>query len=107
MVADNQSLKAQFTQLIAGQTGTMYEMLCTPEEAWLKLREEFIRDHGLEQQKKSQNETDHEMELLEPPPAEMPEGPFIDDAQPLASQDPLVTEAEKLFGKDFIEIVED
>ncbi len=47
------------------------------------------------------------MELLEPPPAEMPDEPFIDDAQPLASQDPLVTEAEKLFGKDFIEIVED
>lgn len=57
--------------------------------------------------KSSQDETDHEMELLEPPPAEMSEGPFIDDAQPLASQDPLVTEAEKLFGKDFIEIVED
>jgi len=107
MVADNQSLKAQFTQLIAGQTGTMYEMLCTPEETWLKLREEFIRDHGLQQQKKSQTVSEQEMELLEPPPAEMPDEPFIDDAQPLASQDPLVTEAEKLFGKDFIEIVED
>ena len=47
MVADNQSLKAHFTQLIAGQTGTMYEMLCIPEESWLKMREEFIRDHGL------------------------------------------------------------
>ena len=37
----------------------------------------------------------------------MPEESFIDDAQPLASQDPLVTEAEKLFGKDFVEIIED
>ena len=36
MVADNQSLKTHFTQLIAGQTGTMYEMLCIPEESWLK-----------------------------------------------------------------------
>ncbi|MFB2518766.1 DNA polymerase III subunit gamma/tau [Lysinibacillus sp. OTC-L20] len=106
MVADNQSLKAHFTQLIAGQTGTMYEMLCIPEESWLKMREEFIRDHGL-QQKKSQTESEHGEELLEPPPAEMPEEPFIDDAQPLASQDPLVTEAEKLFGKDFVEIIED
>ncbi len=106
MVADNQSLKAHFTQLIAGQTGTMYEMLCIPEESWLKMREEFIRDHGL-QQKKSQTVSEHGEELLEPPPAEMPEEPFIDDAQPLASQDPLVTEAEKLFGKDFVEIIED
>lgn len=46
-------------------------------------------------------------ELLEPPPAEISDEPFIDDAQPLASQDPLVTEAEKLFGKDFVEIMED
>ncbi|CAM5684368.1 DNA polymerase III subunit gamma/tau OS=Lysinibacillus sphaericus OX=1421 GN=dnaX PE=3 SV=1 [Lysinibacillus sphaericus] len=107
MVADNQMLKAQFTQLIAGQTGTMYEMLCTPEETWLKLREEFIRDHGLHQKKAPLANDDPNVELLEPPPAEMPEEPFIDDAQPLASQDPLVTEAEKLFGKDFIEIIED
>jgi len=107
MVADNQTLKAQFTQLIAGQTGTMYEMLCTPEETWLKLREEFIRDHGLHQKKTQLDSDDPNVELLEPPPAEMPEEPFIDDAQPLASQDPLVTEAEKLFGKDFIEIIEE
>jgi len=37
----------------------------------------------------------------------MSDEPFIDDAQPLASQDPLVTEAENLFGKDFVEIMED
>ncbi len=106
MVADNHALKAHFTQLIAGQTGTMYEMLCTPEETWLKLREEFIRDHGMHQ-KQAQPANDQDVELLEPPPAEMPEEPFIDDSQPLASQDPLVTEAEKLFGKDFVEIIED
>ncbi|QDQ00639.1 DNA polymerase III subunit gamma/tau [Lysinibacillus fusiformis] len=106
MVADNHALKAHFTQLIAGQTGIMYEMLCTPEETWLKLREEFIRDHGMHQ-KKAHSTIDRDVELLEPPPAEMPEEPFIDDSQPLASQDPLVTEAEKLFGKDFVEIIED
>ena len=106
MVADNQVLKAQFTQLIAAQTGTLYEMLCTPEEAWVKLREEFIRDHGLQQKEEQSAPKGHEVELMEPP-AEMPEGPYIDDAQPLSTQDPLVTEAEKLFGKDFIEVVED
>jgi len=106
MVADNQSLKAHFTQLIAGQTGTVYEMLCIPEESWLKMREEFIRDHGM-QHKKTSTTSEPGEELLEPPPAEMSDEPFIDDAQPLASQDPLVTEAEKLFGKDFVEIMED
>ncbi|MFJ7922598.1 DNA polymerase III subunit gamma/tau [Lysinibacillus fusiformis] len=106
MVADNQSLKGHFTQLIAGQTGTMYEMLCIPEESWLKMREEFIRDHSM-QHKKSTAASDNGEELLEPPPAEMADEPFIDDAQPLASQDPLVTEAENLFGKDFVEIMED
>ena len=106
MVADNQALKAQFTQLIAAQTGTMYEMLCTPEEAWVKLREEFIRDHGLQQKEEQSASRGQEVELMEPP-AEMPEGPYIDDVQPLSSQDPLVTEAEKLFGKDFVEIMED
>lgn len=106
MVADNQSLKGHFTQLIAGQTGTMYEMLCIPEESWLKMREEFIRDHSM-QHKKTSAASENDEELLEPPPAEMSDEPFIDDAQPLASQDPLVTEAENLFGKDFVEIMED
>jgi len=106
MVADNQSLKGHFTQLIAGQTGTMYEMLCIPEESWLKMREEFIRDHSM-QHKKTSAASENGEELLEPPPAEMSDEPFIDDAQPLASQDPLVTEAENLFGKDFVEIMED
>ncbi len=106
MVADNQSLKAHFTQLIAGQTGIMYEMLCIPEESWLKMREEFIRDHSM-QHKKISAASENGEELLEPPPAEISDEPFIDDAQPLASQDPLVTEAEKLFGKDFVEIMED
>ena len=106
MVADNQSLKGHFTQLIAGQTGTMYEMLCIPEESWLKMREEFIRDHSM-QHKKTSAASENGEELLEPPPAEMSDEPFIDDFQPLASQDPLVTEAENLFGKDFVEIMED
>lgn len=106
MVADNQSLKAHFTQLIAGQTGIMYEMLCIPEESWLKMREEFIRDHSM-QHKKISAASENGEELLEPPPAEISDEPFIDDSQPLASQDPLVTEAEKLFGKDFVEIMED
>ncbi len=106
MVADNQSLKGHFTQLIAGQTGTMYEMLCIPEESWLKMREEFIRDHSM-QHKKTSAASENGEELLEPPPAEMSDEPFIDDAQPLASQYPLVTEAENLFGKDFVEIMED
>ncbi|MEG0261079.1 MAG: DNA polymerase III subunit gamma/tau [Lysinibacillus sp.] len=106
MVADNQLLKTNFTQLLSNQTGVMYEMLCTPEEAWLKIREEFIRDHSLQQRNEQQTQSTG-MDETHDAQVETSSEPFIDDAQPLASQDPLVTEAEKMFGKDFVEVVED
>lgn len=92
MVAENGALLTMFTQTLSAQLGTMYDMLCIPENAWLDLRESFIRDNGLNQSKQGSVQDTQ---------------PFIDDAQPVASQDPLVVEAEKLFGKDFVEIVEE
>lgn len=97
MVADNKTFTAMFTQNLATQLGTTYEMLCIPEKNWLTLREDFIRDNGLHQ-KNVEQQDDMQQEAGQP---------FIDDAQPIASHDPLVVEAENLFGKDFVEVVED
>ncbi|MGM9945879.1 MAG: DNA polymerase III subunit gamma/tau [Lysinibacillus sp.] len=95
MVAENREFTSIFTQNLAAQLGTMYEMLCIPEGQWLTLREEFIRENGLNQKKQEQADMVQES------------GPFIEDATPVASQDPIVVEAENLFGKDFVEVVED
>ncbi len=54
MVAENREFTSIFTQNLAAQLGTMYEMLCIPEGQWLTLREEFIRDNGLNQKKQEQ-----------------------------------------------------
>ena len=96
MVAENREFTTLFTQNLGSNLGTAYEMLCIPEGQWLNLREEFIRENGLNQKKQEQSADD--IQKTEP---------FIEDATPVASQDPLVMEAENLFGKDFVEVVED
>ena len=45
-------------------------MLCIPEGQWLTLREDFIRDNGLNQKKQEQADMVQES------------GPFIEDATP-------------------------
>lgn len=96
MVADNYALVAMMTQQIAALTGMNVEMLCIPNDQWLKVREAFIRDHGLAK-KPAQQEAD----VVEQPQ------PYIEDETKIASQEPHVVEAEALFGKDFIEVVDD
>ena len=44
-----------FTQILSTETGTMYEILCIPEKEWLTLRENFIRENGLDQKKASES----------------------------------------------------
>lgn len=97
MVAENKELTSLFAQILSAEVGTLYEVLCIPEGSWLTLRENFIRSNGLDQKKEQTTDA----------PEEQVEEPFIADTQQLASQDPLVTEAEKMFGKDFVEVVED
>lgn len=99
MVADNYGLVAVMTQQIAALTGMNVEMLCIPNDQWLSVREAFIRDHGLPQ-KKAANEA--EAGVVEAPPE-----PYIEDETKIASQEPHIVEAENLFGKDFIEVVDD
>lgn len=98
MVAENKDLTSTFSQILFQQMGIMYEILCIPESQWTVLRENFIRENGLNL-KKDQNAGKVQESA--------PEAPYIDDAKEIESEDPIVKEAEKMFGKDFIEVVED
>ncbi|QCR30724.1 DNA polymerase III subunit gamma/tau [Lysinibacillus sp. SGAir0095] len=100
MVAENREFTSLFAQALSQMTGTMYEVLCIPENDWMTLRQNFIKENGLNQKKET---SDDESDL----DRDDHEEPFIDDAQEIASEDPLIVEAEKMFGKDFVEVVED
>lgn len=100
MVAENREFTNFFAQALAQMTGTMYEILCIPENDWMTLRQNFIKENGLNQKKDSPDE-----DSVSDSPGH--DEPFIDDVQEIASEDPLVVEAEKMFGKDFVEVVED
>lgn len=104
MVAENNMLLSGFTQALAAQTGILYEVLCIPEGDWLKLREDFIRERGFSQQREQVATESGDPAVVS---EEEQATPFIDDAQPIASEDSLVVEAEKLFGKDFVEVFEE
>lgn len=98
MAMENKTFSTSFPQLIANLTGTMYEVVYVPEENWLKIREEFIRQNGLkkdstESEANSSSEPLEAMELLQ--------------GMEEISEDPLIVEAEKLFGKDFVEVHDD
>jgi DNA polymerase III subunit gamma/tau len=97
MVADNNALISIFTQRIASELGIQYELLCIPEPAWMKLRESFIKENGLDQKKQDASDSD---DLLSEPS-------FMEEAQMAEALDPLVVEAENRFGKDFVDVVEE
>ncbi|MDF2068707.1 DNA polymerase III subunit gamma/tau [Bacillus sp. Cr_A10] len=98
MAMENKTFSSSFPQLISSLTGTMYEVVYVPEDKWLMIREEFIQQNGL---KSNNNETTEEttsqpnvaMELL--------------SGMEEISEDPLIVEAEKLFGKEFVEVHDD
>lgn len=100
MVADNTTLISLFTQRIASEVGIQYELLCIPESAWLKVRENFIKENGLNQKKSDVNESGEPSDLVNEPS-------FMEEAQLMEAQDPLVMEAEKRFGKEFVDVVEE
>ena len=69
-----------------------------PEEGWLKVREEFIRKNGLAKQQEPESllMVERLKKCLS----------FVQEAEQ-ENADPLVTEAEKIFGKEFIEVYDD
>ena len=65
-----------------------------PEESWLKIREDFIKQNGL----RAGSSTDSaENNSAENEALDLLQGPEE------ISEDPLIVEAEKLFGKEFVE----
>ncbi|TSI11702.1 DNA polymerase III subunit gamma/tau [Lysinibacillus sp. BW-2-10] len=100
MVAENREFTHLFSQILSQKTGTLYEVLCIPETQWVTLRENFIKENGLNQKKEHTDEGTLVQETVH-------EQPFIEDTYEIASEDPLITEAEKMFGKDFVEVVDE
>lgn len=97
MASENASLRAGLSEALRTRTGKVYTVLYVPEDGWLKVREEFIQKNGLTktETESSSGETaaDGALELMKEAEQE--------------TADPLVTEAEKLFGKEFIVIHDD
>ncbi|WP_019413270.1 DNA polymerase III subunit gamma/tau [Paenisporosarcina sp. TG20] len=104
MAADNQTFSSAFSQLLMSLTGKNYEILFVPEEAWNKIREEFIRNKGL---KTSDSNLDTETNATNATEVTDDEVMGFMNEEQTGVEDPLVTEAEKLFGKDFIEVHDD
>ncbi|MBB5181982.1 DNA polymerase-3 subunit gamma/tau [Planomicrobium koreense] len=94
MAADNQTFAVAFSQLLEQYTGKAYAPVFVPDESWLRIREEFIKSNGLKagaEDKRAESEEEH---------------PFSAEGE-VAEQDPFIAEAERLFGKDFVEVHED
>lgn len=91
MVAENRDFTLAFTQSIGSLLNTQYELLCIGENQWLQIREQFIR----------------EKQAQSPSAPEGMQESVAGEEQPIIQEDPLVTEAENLVGKDFVEVIED
>ncbi|MDV6379412.1 DNA polymerase III subunit gamma/tau [Sporosarcina sp. GW1-11] len=98
MASENATLQAGLSDALLQRTGKAYEVIYVAEESWLEVRQDFIQKNGLGNQK-GQN-TSQQSDV------EQPASAFMQEAT-LEEADPLVTEAEKLFGKDFITIEEE
>src|SRR6185312_1812257 len=100
MASENSSLRASLSEALRSRTGKAYEVVYVPEEGWLKVREDFIRNSGLSKQAEPNTDPSNEEAVAE----EMLS--FVKEAEQ-ENADPLVTEAEKIFGKEFIEVYDD
>ena len=47
MASENTSLRSAFRMHLRSRTGKAYEVIYVPEEGWLKVREDFIRNNKL------------------------------------------------------------
>lgn len=96
MASENPSLRAGLSEALRARTGKAYEVVYVPEDGWLKAREEFIRTNGLaKQQDSADNDGVEELSSS-----------FMEESGSTAD-DPVVAEAEKIFGKEFIIVHDD
>ncbi|WP_438314200.1 DNA polymerase III subunit gamma/tau [Sporosarcina sp. FA9] len=100
MASENTSLRSDLSEALSSRTGKGYEVIYVPEEGWLKVREDFIRNNKLSPKKPEESDISIEEAAAE----EMHS--FVQEAEQ-ENMDPLVTEAEKIFGKDFIKVFND
>ena len=101
MASDNSSLRSGLSEALRTRTGKAYDVVYVPEDGWLKVREEFIRNNGLTKQQDGNDEAAGEgNEGAEEIPT------FVQEAEQL-NDDPIVAEAEKMFGKEFIQVHDD
>ena len=89
MASENSSLRLGLADALSAQAGKPYEVLYVPEEGWLKVREEYIRNHDLGKQ-----ETPGEQSTEERVTEEIMD--FVQEAEQ-ENADPLITEAEEDF----------
>ncbi|MBQ0141064.1 MAG: DNA polymerase III subunit gamma/tau [Kurthia sp.] len=100
MASENKGLVAQFTQTLAGLTGTLYEAVFIPADDWERVRAEFIQKHKNDSPKEEATETDSSGN-----DSDETVQSFLEVEQGMP-EDALISEAEKLFGKDFVNIEE-
>lgn len=96
MASENATLQAGLSDALLRLAGKGYEVVYVAEESWLQVRADFIQKSGLASQKTKDNPEQSD---------EQPASAFMEEAT-IEDADPLVTEAEKMFGKDFITIEE-
>lgn len=95
MASENATLQAGLSDALLQRTGKGYEVIYVAEESWLQVRQDFIQKSGLAGRKQTDASESQETETAE--------SAIMEEAQ-LEQDDPLIAEAEKLFGKDFITI---
>lgn len=101
MASENSSLRAGLTDALTARTGKPYDVIYVPEEAWLKVRADFIRhNHPTEATDSSVDGAN-----VEQAANEMAE--LLQEVEGESTDDPFISEAEKMFGKDFIEVHDD
>lgn len=99
MASENESLRTGLSDALNARTGKPYEVIYVPEDSWLKVRSDFIKTHGLDKPAEASQES-----IEETTANEMMD--FLQEAEQ-ETADPIVAEAEKIFGKDFIEVHDD
>ena len=97
MASENATLQASLSEALLRLAGKGYEVVYVAEESWLQVRADFIQKSGLASQKNKDNPEQSD--------EQQPTSAFMEEAT-IEDADPLVTEAEKMFGKDFITIEE-
>ncbi|WP_432353730.1 DNA polymerase III subunit gamma/tau [Sporosarcina sp. A2] len=103
MASENASLRTGLAEALRQQTGKAYDVVYVPEEGWLKVREDFIRKSGMTKQSTQQD--GHSAENGDASiAANVSEVPAFLEGAELTQEDEIVSEAERLFGKEFITV---